>query len=175
MVCCSGSLAHCDEQSPQSRSETRESGGSQLTAGTPSESYWRDTWRRRGSGPYPGRCCCCAWASYQSSDTACTLSPEGIKTQQVVTINKAVSLASIRVIKYNVFFILYLLSASSKMPHLVKIVKQLQNCENACADKKSHLTTDITWYDENKLFLNITTCNVKNIFVKEFDRDSKST
>lgn len=48
-----------------------------------SESYWRDTWRRLGSGPSPGRCCCGACASYRSSGTACTLSPETVKMREV--------------------------------------------------------------------------------------------
>lgn len=45
-----------------------------------SESYWRDTWHRLSSGPFPGRCCCYACASYRSSGTVCTSLPEGMKS-----------------------------------------------------------------------------------------------
>jgi len=47
-----------------------------------SESYWRDTWRRLSSEPFPGHCCCCACAFYQSSGTACALSPERIRDKK---------------------------------------------------------------------------------------------
>ena len=63
------------------RSETRECSGSPPSRlQKPSESYWRDTWRHPSSALFPGRCCCCACAYCQSSDTACTWSPEEINT-----------------------------------------------------------------------------------------------
>lgn len=71
--------ANCKEQSPETR-ESAAAPSSRLQE--PSESYWRDTWRHLSWGPSPGRCCCCACASYRSSDTACTLSPERMKSRK---------------------------------------------------------------------------------------------
>lgn len=73
---CSAVWENCNEQSPPT--PLRDKRVQRLQR--PSESYWRDTWRHLSSALFPGRCCCCACAYCQSSDTACTWSPEEINT-----------------------------------------------------------------------------------------------
>lgn len=95
-----------------------------------SESYWRDTWHHLSSAPFPGHCCCCACASYQNSDTAYALSPGGIIKQ---------------IRSYISIIIQYHLTVITKTSHLIYVVKQLQNSQYACPNKKAHLTTNIPW------------------------------
>lgn len=85
-LCCCRSLLQSAMDKVHETAQRQESDPSSRLQ-TPSESYWRDTWHRLSSALFPGHCCCCACASYQSSDTTCTLSPEGI-TEQVNMINQ---------------------------------------------------------------------------------------
>ena len=73
---CSAVWENCNEQSPPTPLRDKRVQRPQRL----SESYWRDTWRHLSSALFPGRCCCCACAYCQSSDTACTWSPEEINT-----------------------------------------------------------------------------------------------
>lgn len=77
---------HCNERGPQTRrSGVKRRGGGGVGANprlaTLSESYWRDTWRRPSSAPFPG-CCCCAGVSCWNSDKACVLLPGEIRKKR---------------------------------------------------------------------------------------------
>lgn len=81
-LCRSRSLPQQTAMNKVHEAAQRQESASSSRLQRPSESYWRDTWHHPSSGLSPDRCCCCACASYRSSDTACTLSPERI-TEQV--------------------------------------------------------------------------------------------